>query len=175
MVYDSFLGWFYFSSGKILFIILHVFVTWIWLLAVRDVMHETDYAFSIQSTWLCYWLDQFLSLQYDTWILSKFSMSYWIWKLGQIHDLGSWSGPRGRKESDRPNFLHLSTPCMDFVEIFNVLLNLSYIYFASFNSCWASFVSSCCSVLDCHNLFSKVQLSIRLSFFIPSFCLRLWD
>ena len=43
------------------------FVTWIclnlnWLLAVTGVMHEADDAYSIQSTWSCYWLDQFLTL-----------------------------------------------------------------------------------------------------------------
>ena len=43
------------------------FVTWIclnlnWLLAVTGVMHEADDAYSIRSTWSCYWLDQFLTL-----------------------------------------------------------------------------------------------------------------
>ena len=30
------------------------------------------------STWSCYWLDQFLTLALDAWILSKFSTLYWI-------------------------------------------------------------------------------------------------
>ena len=33
---------------------------------------------SIWSTWSCYWLDQFLTLALDAWILSKFSTLYWI-------------------------------------------------------------------------------------------------
>ena len=41
-------------------------------------MHEADDAYSIWSTWSCYWLDQFLTLALDTWILSKFSTLYWI-------------------------------------------------------------------------------------------------
>ena len=59
------------------------FVTWIclylnWLLAVTGVMHEADDAYSVWSTWSCYWLDQFLTLALDAWILSKFSTLYWI-------------------------------------------------------------------------------------------------
>ena len=41
-------------------------------------MHEADDAYSIWSTWSCYWLDQFLTLALDAWILSKFSTLYWI-------------------------------------------------------------------------------------------------
>ena len=48
------------------------------LLAVTGVMHEADDAYSIWSTWSCYWLDQFLTLALDAWILSKFSTLYWI-------------------------------------------------------------------------------------------------
>ena len=39
--------------------------------------------------------------------------------------------------------------CMDFVEFFNVSLDLSAIYF------------SCCSFLECYNRFSEIKLSIR--------------
>ena len=46
--------------------------------AVTGVMHEADDAYSIWSTWSCYWLDQFLTLALDAWILSKFSTLYWI-------------------------------------------------------------------------------------------------
>ena len=42
------------------------------------VMHEADDAYSIWSTWSCYWLDQFLTLALDAWILSKVSTLYWI-------------------------------------------------------------------------------------------------
>ena len=42
------------------------------------VMHEADDAYSIRSTWSCYWLDQFLILALDVWILSKFSTLHWI-------------------------------------------------------------------------------------------------
>ena len=52
---------------------------------------------------------------------------------------------------------HTSTQYMDFVEIFNISLDLS-------TGCWASFVYSCHSMLECYNLFSGVKLSIR------SFC-----
>ena len=41
------------------------FVTWIvtfyqLMLVAMDVMHEADNTYSVQSTWLCYWLVQFL-------------------------------------------------------------------------------------------------------------------
>ena len=55
---------------------------------------------------------------------------------------------------------------MNFVEITNVLLDLSAIYFACFSGCWASLVSSCYPVLWYYNLFSRVKLSIRSSCFI---------
>ena len=56
------------------------FVTWIclnvsWLLAVTGVMHEADDAYSIRSTWSCYWLDQFLTLALNILILSIFYIS----------------------------------------------------------------------------------------------------
>ena len=40
-------------------------------------MHEADNAYSIWSTWLCYWLDQFLTLALNTLILSIF-IFHWI-------------------------------------------------------------------------------------------------
>ena len=59
------------------------FVTWICLNlnslpAVTDVMHEADDAYSIWSTWLCYWLDQFLTLALNILILSIFTFQ-WIY------------------------------------------------------------------------------------------------
>ena len=39
------------------------------------VMHEVDDAYSIRSTWSCYWLDQFLTLALDILILSIFYIS----------------------------------------------------------------------------------------------------
>ena len=96
------------------------FVTWIclnlnWLLAVTGVMHEADDAYSIRSTWSCYWLDQFLTL----------ALSILIWS------------------------------------IFYISMDLSTNYFAHFSGCWASFVCSCHSVLECCVTFSGVKLSIR--------------
>ena len=44
---------------------------------MMGVMHEADDAYSIQSTWSCYWLDQFLTLVLSTWILSRFSIFHW--------------------------------------------------------------------------------------------------
>ena len=38
-------------------------------------MHEADDAYSIRSTWSCYWLDQFLTLALNTLILSIFYIS----------------------------------------------------------------------------------------------------
>ena len=38
-------------------------------------MHEADDAYSIQSTWSCYWLDQFLTLALNILILSIFYIS----------------------------------------------------------------------------------------------------
>ena len=66
---------------------------------------------------------------------------------------------------------HTSIQYMDFVDIFNVSLNLSTIYFARLSGCWTSFVYSfysCYSILECYNLFSGVKLSIRSFCFIPS-------
>ena len=56
------------------------FVAWICLnldslLAVTGVLDEADNAYSIQSTWSCYWLDQFLTLALNTLILSIFYIS----------------------------------------------------------------------------------------------------
>ena len=38
-------------------------------------MHEADDAYSIWSTWSCYWLDQFLTLALNILILSSFYIS----------------------------------------------------------------------------------------------------
>ena len=56
------------------------FVTWICLnlnrlLAVMGVMHEADDTYSIQSTWSCYWLTQFLTLALNILILLIFYVS----------------------------------------------------------------------------------------------------
>ena len=40
-------------------------------------MHEADGAYSIRSTWSCYWLDQFLTLALNILILSIFTFQ-WI-------------------------------------------------------------------------------------------------
>ena len=61
---------------------------------------------------------------------------------------------------------HTSTQSMDFVEIFRISLDLPTIYFAHFSGCWTSFGCSH-SILECFNLFSGVELSIR------SFCIIL--
>ena len=61
---------------------------------------------------------------------------------------------------------HTSTRCMDFVEIFNIILDLSITCFFSF--WWVLsflYVYSDHSILECYNLFSGVELSIR-SFFV---------
>ena len=62
------------------FCYLHGFVAWICLnlncfLAVMGVIHEADDTYSIQRTWSCYWLDQFLILALNTLILSIFYIS----------------------------------------------------------------------------------------------------
>ena len=62
----------------------------------------------------------------------------------------------------------LSTQYKDFAEIFSISLDLSTIYFAHSSGCWASFVYSCHSILECYNLFSGVNLSIRSFCFILS-------
>ena len=41
-------------------------------------MHEAGDAYSIQSTWLCYWLDQFLTQALNILILSFFFTFQWI-------------------------------------------------------------------------------------------------
>ena len=47
-------------------------------LAVTGIMHEAEDAYSVRSIRLCYWLDQFLTLAFGTWISSKFSVFHWI-------------------------------------------------------------------------------------------------
>ena len=48
--------------------------------------------------------------------------------------------------------------CMDFVETFNIALDISTIYFADCSGCRASFVYSCQFILECYDLFSGVKL-----------------
>ena len=90
-------------------------------------MHEADDAYSIRSTWSCYWLDQFLTLALNILILS----------------------------------------------IFYISMDLFTNYFAHFIGCWASFVCSCHSILECCVMFSGVKLSIR-SFVLLSLLLLCW-
>ena len=72
------------------------FVTWIclnlnWLLAVTGVMHEADDAYSIRSTWSCYWLDQFLTLALNILILSIFNISMDLSTNYFAHFSGCWA------------------------------------------------------------------------------------
>ena len=72
------------------------FVTWIclnlnWLLAVTGVMHEADDAYSIRSTWSCYWLDQFLTLPLNILILSTFYISMDLSTNYFAHFSGCWA------------------------------------------------------------------------------------
>ena len=72
-----------YSRILVIFYILHRFVTricqYLYLISSCDgVMHESDDACSIRSTWSCYWLDQFLTLALHASILSTFSTLYWI-------------------------------------------------------------------------------------------------
>ena len=71
---------------------------------------------------------------------------------------------------------HTSTQCMDFIEIFNMPLDLSTINFAHFSWCSASFVYSCRSILECYNLFSGVKSSTRSFCFISIYqAVRLYE
>ena len=56
---------------------------------------------------------------------------------------------------------HTSIQYMDFVEIFNISLDFSSIYFAHFSWCLVSPVYSCYSILECYDLFSEVNGSVR--------------
>ena len=72
------------------------FVTWIclnlnWLLAVTCVMHEADDAYSIRSTWSCYWLDQFFTLAFNILILSIFYISMDLSTNYFAHFSGCWA------------------------------------------------------------------------------------
>ena len=72
------------------------FVTWIclnlnWLLAVTGVMHEAIDAYSIRSTWSCYWLDQFLTLALNILILSIFYISMDLSTNYFAHFSGCWA------------------------------------------------------------------------------------
>ena len=54
-----------------------------------------------------------------------------------------------------------STQYIDFVEILNLSLDLSTIYFAHFSGCCASFVYRCHSILECcHVFWSQVEYKI---------------
>ena len=55
------------------------------------VMHEADDAYSIWSTWLCYWLDQFLTLALNTLILSIFYISLDLSTIYFAHFSGCWA------------------------------------------------------------------------------------
>ena len=48
------------------------------LLSQGYITHEADNAYFIQSTWLCYWPDQFLTVAFSARILSKFPIFHWI-------------------------------------------------------------------------------------------------
>ena len=99
MVNDSFPGSFLFNMQQDfrLLCYLHGFVAWIclnldWLLAVTGgVMHEADDAYSIRSTWSCYWLDQFLTLALNTLILSIFYISLDLSTIYFAHFSGCWA------------------------------------------------------------------------------------
>ena len=54
---------------------------------------------------------------------------------------------------------------MDFVEIFNIILDLSITCFSHFSVLSFLYVYSDHSILECYNLFSGVELSMR-SFFV---------
>ena len=58
---------------------------------------------------------------------------------------------------------HTNTQYMDFVKIFNIVLDFSTVYFSHFRG---SFVYRCHSVLECYDLFSGVKLCIRWFFYL---------
>ena len=60
---------------------------------------------------------------------------------------------------------HTSSRCMDFVEIFNIILDLSITFFSFYWVLSFLYVYSDHSILECYNLFSGVELSMR-SFFV---------
>ena len=62
------------SLGFVIWI-CHLDLSKLKLLAVTGVMHEADDAYSIRSTWSCYWLDQFLTLAFNVLILLIFYIS----------------------------------------------------------------------------------------------------
>ena len=71
------------------FIILHRFVTWVCqyfisLIGVLGVMHKADNAYSVPSTWSCYWLDQFLTPAYSTRTLSKKFAGYFLYYIAHF-------------------------------------------------------------------------------------------
>ena len=56
---------------------------------------------------------------------------------------------------------HTSTQYIDYVEILNISLDLSTIYFSRFGGCRASFVYSFHCILDCcHVFWSQVEYKI---------------
>ena len=62
---------------------------------------------------------------------------------------------------------HTSTQYIDYVEISNISLDLSTIYFTHFSGCWASFVYTCHSIPECcHVFWSQVEYKIVCVLFI---------
>ena len=68
---------------------------------------------------------------------------------------------------------HTGNQNMDFVEIFNISLDLPTIYVAHFSGCWASFEYSCHSISECKKLvfWSLVEYKTVLFYFIKSLTL----
>ena len=56
-----------------------------------------------------------------------------------------------------------------FCQNFQCFTWFVYYPFCSFHGCWASFMSSCYSILECYNLFHEVKLRIRSFCFIQFF------
>ena len=84
------------SRNLVFFCYSDGFVAWIclnihWLLVVTGVMHEADDAYSIWSTWSCYWLDQFLALALSTLILSVFYILLDLSTIYFTHCGGCWT------------------------------------------------------------------------------------
>ena len=142
-------------------------------------MHEADNAYSIRSTWSCYWLDQFLTLALNILILSIFYISMDLSTNYFAHFSGCWASfacnchyPRmlchvfwSQVEYKIVCFIYLSK----FLFLWKLLQfrpsNQSFTNISSSLKIPQQFVSFCISLIFTYRLFVEIKLvMIEISF-----------
>ena len=100
-----------------------------------------------------------LSLGFVTWIC--LNLNWLLAVTGVMHEAGDAYSIRSTWSCCwLDQFLTLALNIL-ILSIFYISMDLSTNYFAHFSGCWASFVCSCHSILECCVTFSGVKLSIR--------------